>query len=481
MTDELFIRSFHAPAGFIQPHLPAGLPPNTPMLVGFSGGADSRLLLELSLRCRDLYGAPVYAAHLHHGIRGAEADRDQEFCEEVAADLGVRLFTERADIPAMAEASGRSLESQARAVRYAFFQRLMETHGIPILLTAHHADDQLETLLLRLLRGSGTRGMGGIPPVRKLDYGVAVRPLLQCTRGDILTACASLGLTYVTDSTNLMDDATRNRIRHHVLPALESVAGEGIPQDAAGRLSRAAAEDDDCLTALAAAQTDSCKAAHGGWSLESLTALHPAVAKRILNEAYTAAVMTHCGMTDEKSTLAAVHLEHLMTLCRKGNGDIDLPAGIRATLSQGILYFLPKKELSPTLPTVPTRLPVGETPWDGGRMVIRVEESATPLPLATDERVISSALFPKTVLPLWARQRAEGDVILNHGMHKKLKKLLCDKKVPEPLRDRLPLICTGDDKIPLWYPTAAFADGYPPPQAGPVVRITITVATTYSK
>ena len=225
--------------------LPFTLPDAPAYAVALSGGADSTLLLELTLRALlRRFGADgrarMVAIHLHHGIRGEEADRDLDFCRALCARRGVELVADRADIPALAAAAGESQETVARRERYALFRRVMTEKGIPILLTAHHADDNLETVLERLLRGSGTRGMGGIPPSRGLEGAseacplTVCRPLLEWTRRDILAACEELGLDYVTDSTNLEGDCTRNRIRHGVIPVLEAMAGEGVP-GASGR------------------------------------------------------------------------------------------------------------------------------------------------------------------------------------------------------------------------------------------------------
>jgi tRNA(Ile)-lysidine synthase len=205
--------------------LPFQLPEVLPCLVAFSGGADSRLLLELTVRAlaeRDGEEGKrqVVAAHLHHGIRGEEADRDLAFCMQVCAELGVELVWEKVDVPTLAAESGEGLETVARRVRYEFFQRTMAERNIPVLMTAHHADDNLETVLERLLRGTGTRGMGGIPPIRtmasdsRFPVTALYRPLLEMTRREILAACEEMELEYVTDSTNLEDGCIRNRIRH---------------------------------------------------------------------------------------------------------------------------------------------------------------------------------------------------------------------------------------------------------------------------
>ncbi len=472
------------------------LPHASAYLVALSGGADSRLLLELSVRAvleREpgaAVGKRILAAHLHHGIRGGEADRDEAFCRQICAELGIPLLVERADIPAMASASGESLETVARRARYDFFLRVMQTHNIPVLLTAHHADDNLETVLDRLLRGSGTRGMGGIPPSRVLGAAqdgselTVIRPLLEWTKRDILAACAELGLDYVTDSTNLETAYTRNRLRHTVTPALEELAGEGIPQRAAARLSRAAREDEACLMGLAEAQVKIHLSPEGdGLFLKELQMHYPAIAKRmmaILYERATAEADPHDGSgISAAGTLTAAHLEALCELIQKGvpESSVTLPRGMKARVRGDWLYIRPAEAFDDPLPPAkPVSLSEGYTQW-GQDVTVLIESSPEPLSPKEGERVWASAVFPATLpLPLMARCREAGDVILSHGMTKKLKKLLCDKDIPLHLRDRIPLICLPNgshDGEPLWYPGAAFRDGFPTPKEGACLRITV--------
>jgi tRNA(Ile)-lysidine synthase len=463
------------------------LPDAPAYLVAFSGGADSRLLLGLTAEVARATGARVCAAHLHHGIRGEEADRDEAFCRRVCAELGVPLFSERVDIPARATASGRSLEHEAREARYDFFTRLMAQENIPVLLTAHHADDNLETVLLRLLRGSGTRGMGGIPYERPLPCRTGntpyngtsrrvVRPLLDCTRAEIEAELASRGWDYVTDSTNTSPDHTRNRLRHTVVPTLESIAGEGIPQRCATRLARAAAEDDEALTAIAEAQfAASGDPQMGAIPLSALTSQPPAIAKRILLCSYAAYLRSR----GEESvplhrTLSAYHLDALLTLAREGQaGDVsdELPAGVRATVADDRLAFAADEPREPLPMRDPVPLALGITPWDVPFSVL-TEASDTPLAPLTGDGVWTSATFPTSVGELHIRARTTGDTILSHGMHKKIKKLLCDKHIPADLRDRLPLVCLHDGQI-LWCPAVAFSDGFPPPAEGGCIRISL--------
>lgn len=464
---------------FLTPDALSGMPPDTPLLVAFSGGADSRLLLELTVEWAGATGAPVTAAHLHHGIRGSEADRDELFCREVCADLAVPLISERADIPARAARSGNSQELEARLARYEFFAHIMKERRIPLLLTAHHADDQLETLLLRLLRGSGVHGLGGIPPTREVPGGSLLRPLLMATRQEILDECERRGLSYVTDSTNLTDAYARNRLRHAVIPLMEQLTGEGVPQRSAARLAEAAREDDSYLCAEADRlylMLD--EGGDGHLSVAGLTGLHPALAKRCILQAYAAAVGQ--DSTGERS-LSAAHLAALQELIAVGRegASVTLPGGWRGSIMAGRLVFG-----APTAPdrttatnTAQLRLTDGTVLWASGGPDISValEAAATVLPPVSGPGVVASAVFPADLpRPLILRHRRPGDTIYSHGMTKKLKKVLCDAHIPTHLRDTLPLVCLPDGQ-PLWFPTAVFRDGYAPPSAGGCIRLTITM------
>lgn len=202
------------------------------VLIALSGGADSvALLLELKRMESAGRVGRIGAAHLNHGIRGEEAARDASFCRSLCERLGVPLVTETADVPAIAKAQGLSLETAARDARYAFLERVRAEGGFDWIATAHHRDDQAETLLLHLLRGCGTDGLAGM----RNQAGRIVRPLLGVSRAEILAFLAEKDQPYCTDSTNESLDATRNRIRHTVFPLLDA-----IRPDAAGAFADAA-------------------------------------------------------------------------------------------------------------------------------------------------------------------------------------------------------------------------------------------------
>lgn len=464
---------------FLPPSKLCPLPPETPLLVAFSGGADSRLLLELTTEWAGSVGAPVTAVHLHHGIRGAEADRDEHFCCEVCAALGVPLVVAHADIPTLATQSGRSLELEARIARYALFEDVMRERHIPLLLTAHHADDQLETLLLRLLRGSGVHGLGGIPPAREVSGGWLLRPLLTATRREILDECGRRGLRYVTDSTNAADDCTRNKLRHDVLPLLEGITAPGVPQRTATRLCEAAREDDDFLMAEAARQYATVDPDGDGLlSCAELCRLHPALSKRCLLCAYAAATE---GRGIGERSLTATHLQALLSLCEtaQSGSEITLPSGWRGRITDGRLSFLPPRATAPTdgesdaIPAEGIPLRIGDTILCAGghRLTVTAEQSDRPLAPLSGKDVLASAVFPDSLpLPLTLRRRRPGDTILSHGMTKKLKKMLCDKHIPQDLRDIVPAVCLPDGEM-LWFPAVAFRDGWKTPSEGGCIRI----------
>lgn len=186
------------------------------VVCGLSGGADSVCLLLSLCELRKRLGIEVEALHVNHCLRGSESDRDEEFCRSLCARLGVRFTAERCDVSGYAAERSMSTELAARELRYGIFCR--NTQGKK-LATAHNADDDLETVLLNLARGTALKGLAGIPPVR----GNIVRPLLAVTRAEIEAFLAERGQDYVTDSTNLTDDYTRNKIRHRIIPLLREI------------------------------------------------------------------------------------------------------------------------------------------------------------------------------------------------------------------------------------------------------------------
>jgi len=195
--------------------------------VGLSGGADSVALLRALAAQGRALGLVVHAAHLHHGLRGAEADGDLDFARELTASLGVPFHEAHADTAAEARANPKkakrqeTIEEAARRLRYAWFRQLMAAGEVDAVATAHTLDDQAETVLAKFLRGAWTEGLAGIHPVLEFPEGRILRPLLGRTRAEVEAYLGALGQPWREDSTNRHLTFTRNRIRHELLPLLE--------------------------------------------------------------------------------------------------------------------------------------------------------------------------------------------------------------------------------------------------------------------
>lgn len=202
------------------------------VLVGLSGGADSVCLLLLLFRLSGKYDFSVCAFHMHHGIRGEEADRDRAYAKELCAKWGIQYYERLEDVPKYARTHKISHEEAGRILRYRHMRATAKKYGCDRIAVAHHGDDQIETVLMNLFRGSGSKGLCGMAPVS----GELIRPLLFCTKNEIVQELEKNQISYCSDSTNAMDIYMRNRIRNQLLPWLEenvnAKAGQHVLQAA---------------------------------------------------------------------------------------------------------------------------------------------------------------------------------------------------------------------------------------------------------
>ena len=196
------------------------LNPSELYIVALSGGADSVALLLLLKNA----GFDVHAAHCNFRLRGAESDRDEAFCVELCQELGIELHRVHFDTREYAELHKVSIEMSARELRYKWFEQLREDIGAAGICVAHHRDDSVETVILNMVRGTGVHGLVGIRP----RNGYVLRPLLCVSRDEIEGFLTSCGQKYITDSTNLEDEATRNKVRHHIIPELQQLNGKAL-------------------------------------------------------------------------------------------------------------------------------------------------------------------------------------------------------------------------------------------------------------
>ena len=309
------------------------LKPGMRLAVGLSGGGDSVALLRALAGRKAELGLVLHAAHLHHGLRGAEADEDLEFARALAASLGVPFHEKRVDTEAEARAKARTIEEAARHLRYAWFRELMASGVVDAVATAHTLDDQAETVLAKFLRGAWTEGLSGIHPVLEFPEGRVVRPLLAATRAEVEAWLRGLGQSWREDSSNRHLTFTRNRIRHELLPHLETwnprlrehlAAMATLARDEEAYWQAEAAKIAPRLILPGRPVRGGGRTAGDGFAVDAtcLAALLPALQRRLLRQA---AERVGCGL-DFDSTEAL----RTLALTGKAGQKLELSGGLRA-------------------------------------------------------------------------------------------------------------------------------------------------------
>ena len=397
--------------------------PGDRVICGVSGGADSMALLYCLHSLEAELGITVEAAHFNHRLRGEESDGDEAFVTDFCRQRQIPLHLGSEDVADYSRHHHIGLEEAARQCRYAFFRSLAGT-----IATAHNADDHLETVLMHLIRGSGLRGLCGIPPKRDN----IVRPILWATREEILACLEEAGLSYREDSSNNSLSYTRNRIRHQILPLLRAENPEvarGVLQQS--RLLRA---EDQLLDAEASTLLQ--KDDEGAYSTLPLLSAPDPMQKRALR----LMVGEHL-----EQDVSLVHIEALQKLLRSSNpsAQVDLPRGLTAFRAYDRLCFR-QKAASPLL-EIPLQVPgetrIPGTPW---KIFCKIQKNFikmtnTPFHFAIKYDMISATVFQ-------VRSRQTGDRLqLPHGHSKSLKKLMIDRKIPRQDRDLLPVITDGSN------------------------------------
>lgn len=444
---------------FNSPSALSGLPDSSAVLAAFSGGADSSAMLYMLAEYGRLSGAKIYAAHVNHMIRGEEADRDEDFCRQTAKKLGIEIFVLRRDVPAYAKECGKSVETAARDVRYEFFDRVMRENGIPLLATAHNANDNIETVLFNIARGCGLTGVCGIPESRPCEHGTVVRPILALSKKEILQYCRENQIEYVTDSTNVDTDYTRNMVRAEIIPALEKINENAVEN--VSRLTATLKNDALCLDGMTDWFLEEMNE-DMSFECEKILGSPPAIANRALMALYK-------DVSDGK-TLEATHLSAIRRLCESAvpHSVVNLPADVDARIENGRLYF-EKRRSAPTPPDdYEITLSEGVNTISAVRAQIIIGNSQKPINIYK-KSILLYFDFDKIFGGLTARNRRAGDKIRVRGVNRSVKKLMCDKKIPLELRYRLPVICDehGIVAVPMCEirDGAAFASKDPDPRA----------------
>jgi len=437
------------------------LRPGDAVVVAVSGGPDSIALLHALALAARREGWKLHAAHLHHGIRGDEADADEELVRSLATRLGIPFHGSRLDPAAL---RGAGLEARARRVRYAFLHEVARRAGAARIATGHTRDDQAETVLLRLLRGSGARGLSGIQPRR--EDGV-VRPLILASRAEVIAYLARGKIAFREDGTNRDPRFLRNRVRHEVLPLLRSLSpriDERLCTLADSLRADAEYLDETAGRARRARGAAPGERLDGAWLLE----LPEAIRRRV-----TGAALREAGTPPDRVATAIVAI--LDAVAERGpSRDIALRGGTVARVDGGeIRIERPVDETrgsgAPMLFDLPLAVP-GVTSLPGGRSIEATIREEAP-PAGRD-----IAIFDLTAItaPLRVRSRRPGDRIrpLGFGRTRKVQDLLTEARVPRAERDRVPIVVMGDEVI--WVGgLRASESGVPGPESGKHLLLTL--------
>ncbi len=415
------------------------------ILAAVSGGADSICMLHVLNSLKSILGFSLGCVHVNHGLRGNDADMDELFVKDFCKKFDIPFFSKKFDVELISNEKKLSLEEAGRYVRYSFFEEVKAKNKFTKIATAHNKDDNAETVLMRILRGTGLDGLSGIPYVR--SDGV-IRPILDIKREEVEEYLNEQRLDFRTDSTNFENEYTRNKVRNQLIPYIEKEFNLKF-KDSLIRLSENAQQDGRFLNEYAERvykrlgsplPASTPNALH----IESLKMLSEGIAKRVIRFAANKSVN---GVSLEKK-----HMEDIFGLLSKQTGaSLNLPNGLTLEINYGWLTF--KGPLDAKVVTENdgffTEISLGESVFLDSinkSISIRLEDPKTYKckinEIWADFDKIGSE-------PLFLRSRRDGDkmVYFADGRSKKIKSIFIDQKIPKSDREKIPLLATGSEII----------------------------------
>lgn len=386
------------------------------VLVALSGGADSVALLFVLNSIKEIYNIKLFACHLNHNLRGEESNRDEEFVRALCKELNIELFLRSLDVKKAAQERKESLELCGRNCRYEFFKEL-STKLCAKVATAHTASDNVETVIYNVARGASLNGVCGI----KAKRDNIVRPLIYCRREDVERYCEENRLPFVTDSSNLSDDYTRNKIRHNVVPTLKSINAD--VETAVSRMCETLSDVKEYLDKISFEEINKAKTDFG-YSCKKLLSLD----KAVLNNALSLLVK------ENDIDVNFCHIKLIVQAMREQTS-VDLSKEKRCVCKQGILRIVDKTELGDEMSQ--------ETPFlkSGIAKFISNEELKNINKKLLTNCINCDIITLDTVL----RTKREGDTFTfyERKVTKTLKKLLNELKIPAEKRKNLKVIANG--------------------------------------
>mgnify|MGYP000229660139 CR=1 FL=1 len=425
--------------------------PGEGIVAGISGGPDSVCLLHVLYSLRQALGIKLYAVHINHMLRDKEADLDEEYTAGLCNDLGIPLHISRVDVATAAREQGISLEEAGRDIRYSEFRKYAETVGAAKIAVAHNRNDQAETVMLNIIRGTGAAGLSGMEYIR----GDIIRPLLGTGRDEIERYCREAGLRPRTDSTNLQQEYTRNKVRLGLIPYINEKFDTDIVSSLC-RLAENAAADERFMEKYAQHDYERIVLEKGDGFVcldnRTLSGLDPAIRMRVLKMAVTDAAGSAKG-------IGAIHYQALSSLSVKGvtGARAELPHSIRASVSYGVLRIYSEKtaiKQNREIPGFEVKISVPgvtEVPVIGAAVTTYVENVSN---IDNYGRLgynpkVQFFDYDKLSEGIYIRNRRNGDIFKPLGSNgtKKLKEYFIDSKIPRESRDEIPLISCGNEIV----------------------------------
>jgi len=416
------------------------------IVVAVSGGADSVCLFEILCEIKEKYNLKLFVVHVHHGIRGKDADEDYSFVEKLCKNKGVKFFGFKYDVPALAKKEALSEEEEGRIVRYKAFREVKDKEKADKIAVAHNANDLAETVLLSMARGSSVKGLGGIRPVRD-DI---IRPILCLKREEIESYLKNKSIKYCTDITNSDSKYTRNKIRLNVLPELEKVNNQAV-----SHLVRLAGELSDLESYLEEKTGEAMEESLARIDddlyidIDSLSRLNKVIKSRLVIDALEMV----CG---KRKDLSAKHVESILKLAKSESGkNIKLPYNMTARNEYGKIIISNKKEsIKKSDEIVLDDKFFEEILKEEIRKSIELENAHFSFECKDcaegefHEKLYTKEFdYDKMKFGFEIRNRKDGDYINLKGGRKKLKDYFIDMKIPREERDKILLLAKGSQVI----------------------------------
>jgi tRNA(Ile)-lysidine synthase len=407
------------------------------VLVGLSGGPDSVCLLHILSELRDDFNLTLLPIYIDHGLRPEERDAEIDFCRSLSDSLDIPFAVKEVDVRDFSEREGFSIQEAARILRYGAFEDYAYSMDADRIATGHNADDQAETVVMRLLRGSGAKGLSAIPPVR----GKIIRPLIETGRQEIEEYLEKKGLRYLIDSSNLKKDYLRNRIRTDIMPLLSKYNPNII--NTLGRTAEILREEDEHMEKQVTTSLIRVVSRRTEDTVELFLAPLQNMERVILRRVLIRAI----GDTKGLRRIGFDHIEEIISLVNSGipGSRVYLPDGIRAITGYSTITITSAQP--EVLGEYTLKVP-GETVLREAGLVL-ISTTGDYEGAAGDGRTEATFEMDSLRFPLRIRRRRPGDYFYPYGFgkRKKIQDYFVDEKVPRDMRDSVPLLVSGSDII----------------------------------